>query len=854
VQPQFNPWTHRRIELDEVQPRVGVRCQPLTVHYGFRPSPPQEKKPFGVVFFWRRPTSYSAAPWLKNFLRLQAWHGPKQEPFHGRDRLQEVFKGFGRPAPPYNQPTQDAHDFLVARVEGPTDILVQFTIDTEDDHFLQAAHQHLEAGDGLPFELKVGFRIFDAQQPDHAEDDGIVLALNSARLPKFDDGFVGIDLGHATTSLAWMASAGGSSRAIRTLHAKGVASPPDCKEPSYLGALQENAPPAESNLLLTHVNTEGHPEPHELGWARWAIGVQPDEKQTESLFVSVKRMLAERRLAARPRRVVAYTKVAPAPADQRVEQEVAPHLPAELFFCRLFQRFREATRSDVRQFAVTYPTTFSRRELDQVREAAWHGWQRATEELAETPAPLEFNDLVTRHFPLALDEASAAGFFFLHRKVFERPHGLAAFRYLYRDGFNLLLFDCGGGTIDIGLLRAEVFDKPARVRISVVGRSGKRAFGGDNVTEAVFRLLKAQVAATLSQTGGAGVARLQPPVQAEEWPAWLQQNADAINQLLPTRFNPDHLQDETARRRRRLTQDLWATAERMKVRLGTEGAVSFVLAGNSPLDEHLSRTLSPQQKMQIEGRLRSIQVQRAQVDALVGHEVRDSIDRCNHLIADKLTRDGQEVHCVVAAGNGTRYPLFKEEMERHLAVPFLDERLEPFPAEEQANLKDAVAKGAVLALASRQQAGNVQVEFDETLCDRIPFDLAYRDRYHGQLIPLLHEHQPYNDLANGSEPLDVSLRDEADNVVLLYRRWPGEAAFWPYLVYRFDHPARDAVTVRYDAAERRFEVRSGSQPAELVMEIVEDMDEDRLMQTLASGSLGQAARAIYYSPVQRGTL
>src|SRR5262249_34564069 len=159
-----------------------------------------------------------------------------------------------------------------------------------------------------------------------------------------------------------------------------------------------------------------------------------------------------------------------------------------------------------------------------------------------------------------------------------------------------------------------------------------RSFGGDNITEAVFRLLKAQIAAQVSQLRR-GRAALQPPGKAEEFPAWLDRNAELINELVPTWFNPHDLQDDAARRRRAVNQDLGIASEEIKCKPGAEQAASFTLSSNSPLGQHFNRTLAAEEMMSLQGRLKSVQVQRGQVNALVGKDVLDSVERCNHLIA-----------------------------------------------------------------------------------------------------------------------------------------------------------------------------------------------------------------------------
>src|SRR5262249_43075890 len=152
-----------------------------------------------------------------------------------------------------------------------------------------------------------------------------------------------------------------------------------------------------------------------------------------------------------------------------------------------------------------------------------------------------------------------------------------------------------------------------------------------------------------------------------------------------------------ATRARALTLELWEMAEKIKHAFGQarDGAlpraVPLTLRRGGALAKFLDAALG-KDRAAFESRLRGVEGTREQVDALIRRPLLSSIERCNYLIREKLTRKrGEEAQWVVLAGNGGRYPLFLEEMTRRLAVPFLDERLERFSSEDQANLKYAVA-------------------------------------------------------------------------------------------------------------------------------------------------------------------
>src|SRR5262249_20269387 len=191
-----------------------------------------------------------------------------------------------------------------------------------------------------------------------------------------------------------------------------------------------------------------------------------------------------------------------------------------------------------RALAVTYPTTYSPRELEQLHEVVQRSWLRmqsrlqvpveGVEEIPDANAELEgyvrslqqqifsrgmgsngYDDPVIR---LMVDEASAASFFFLYRRIFEEPGGLPRFRFLYPRGLNLLLYDCGGGTADLALVQAG-FDPDAVdvLRITVSARSGLRGCGGDDITRATCRILKAKLGLKVAEARNRPIKLNFPP-------------------------------------------------------------------------------------------------------------------------------------------------------------------------------------------------------------------------------------------------------------------------------------------------------------------------------------------------------
>lgn len=868
---RVNPWLHTHVEILEAHQRVGLRCRSLTIRYSLR----TPGKPYALVFFWPRGEDYRVDPAAPSALDVRARHGEARVLFEGGKTqeqseieasaaaLTRVYTQFGRQREVPSLDEQYANHYRVAVVNGEQPIALEFRLDTDDIGFVQLAQAHEQA-------------VAEGKAPGRISQPVTVMALDEDRstyevrdiavefapgtYPPRDPGDLAIDLGNTNSAIVYLPVHADRSSEIEVLDVTGHPCP-ECPEDCTHSVLVPTAAAIDSNVRVTHaVLNDDRSLPADLGSVRWTIGAVQAEGDNNGLYMGVKRLLTSP--PGEKLRAKVFDGLVAGEGDPMIPMEVGPSVPAELFLCRLFQRFREARTENPDRFAITYPTTYSRSELEQIREAVFRGWLRAMEH--SPPADISRDDRVARHIPRMIDEASAGGFYFLFREVFEMPHGLARFRYLYPDGFNLLLYDCGGGTTDVAILRAEVTRdveekptarQPARpatpgrppaapaatpkegpkltIDVKVLGRSGERDFGGDNITEAIFRILKAKLALAMV----AATPALAPRVSGAKpvWPTDLaeledfliksERNRAYFNAVLRTTFNRNEYEDIDHARARRLTLELWAHAEEMKRSFGvlkengdlpqTQG---LSLSGNTPLHKVLQAA-----KVKDSGGA-VVEVHRDEVDALIGPNLRSSINRCNRLMYEKLTEPGYEIHRVVVAGKATLYPLFRDEVTAHLAVPFLHERLEWLDSEEkQADLKFAVAKGAVLALCKDRVAGNVKVKFDDKLPDRVPFHLAYWDDETKWFEPLLREGEEYEALVNGRElrvhpPVEGEKRD-SDKLVALYRRWPGDeigketdlmSGYKRYLTFRFEKGLRPPVRVIYLKDEHQFMVRDQS--------------------------------------------
>ncbi len=145
----------------------------------------------------------------------------------------------------------------------------------------------------------------------------------------------------------------------------------------------------------------------------------------------------------------------------------------------------------------------------------------------------------------------------------------------------MLLYDCGGGTTDIALVRAKVEGDRRTLRITVLRRSGVRTFGGDDITHrcAVCSRPKSRMPWPSTEKGPPPHAADfpgKPPEKGqngENWPARLENFIEDMAVLDPqdrscsTRTLPG--QDPTEDRLSAALA-LWRMGENLKLGLASE--------------------------------------------------------------------------------------------------------------------------------------------------------------------------------------------------------------------------------------------------------------------------------------------
>jgi len=645
-------------------------------------------------------------------------------------------------------------------------------------------------------------------------------------------GYVAVDLGNTGSMLAYMNEDGDDTTKISLLEIDKRfgkdAIPTAVRVTAY-------APPPANAATSTE---DAGPMPT----ADWVVGKDAMSSAEGALILGSKRLLSD------PRRGESHQVWL-----NGNKQSIPKVLPAELFLARIVQRFHESqtpprqiygprpvddlhlpapqTTFDEPQItnglAVTYPTTFSQREIHNLRRAVYSGWRRALGETRYKYPDEEMQQAIA----LLIDEASAAAMFFVYRDLLLGPGKARALPYLYPNGVNLLVYDCGGGTTDIALIHVFAVydaqhDRVGQLHIDVIGRTGHRAFGGDDVTAAVFSVLKLKAALKL-MPGNANPKPIDmpnPPTPAAVAEA-IHAKAAAIDALVLTRFNRAHLDRRNVRDQADAVLEMWREAENIKIALETKTQASphFQLAGSA-----MAAHLAAQRQMRIESvpqLLNGLVVTRDEVNEVIRKPVAVTFDRANGLIRRRLgplpkptkekptpladsspamarARKAGEVHRVYVLGNASRYPLVREGLEAELNVPFL-KGVDDIPGRmvfEPENLKGAVAKGGVAALRLQHIVEGVVVRFDNNLVSRLPFDIWLDDMGRNDQR-IYREGELYEELEEKSLPKpfrpegDTSV--ETGRTVKLKRQWPDEPAPMPYLTFRFPVAVEGPLLIRF---------------------------------------------------------
>lgn len=682
-------------------------------------------------------------------------------------------------------------EFVVVALRGASPLDMEIEVDT-DHPTLIAAAQRLTASRkqaaavGVPVPLDIDAFVVepDTKSVLSSRVDARLM-LSPMQEMRLFPGYAALDFGNTSTTLACSETNQPDFDVIQA---------------DVLDALADHPSPVLTALRITDIKPG--PSPTDFIAYESRIGHRAMEgREDEWLVLGAKRLLSDRRQAD----VDSGSNVV---ILNNTTHEVPPEDPAEVFIGRMLQGFFYHRQSIPEPLVVTCPTTFSDAEVTRLRRTVARAFHRVSGKNAASFR----QELIDARVPVVIDEASAAAFYFVYRDFISGPGRMPAFRYLYPEGMHMLLYDCGGGTTDLSLVRLEAADDE-HLQISVLGRAGHRTFGGDFITEQVFRLLKMKLAALRGE--------IPPPPAPAKLREFLDANRMAIDRAIPTSYDVRQIQNQSAIARRNTTLALWQVAERLKVRLSAAGvqAVTPEFSEQDLLNQ-VWRAVSPGEQVFPEESMAELKLQRREVDALIDPEIQRTIEYANDLVETCLGRrpvdEGKsagprpapgrevpEVHWVYLVGNASRYPRIREmllEDGEGLRVRYLKDRLARVSPED---FKNSVAKGAIVAMKLRTMAMGMTVSWDQQLVQRLPFDIVHVTLGKAGDRVLYPAGNLYQDL------LPKTIEIKADPVtgrpvvreVVLHRRWPGERRAEPYVIFRFPEPVDGPFLVTYDVDE-----------------------------------------------------
>jgi hypothetical protein len=684
-----------------------------------------------------------------------------------------------------------AKEFVVVALRGASPLDMEIEVDTDHPTLIAAAERHAAAkkkgaAGGVPVPLDIDAFVVE---PD---TKGVLSSRVDARLMlspmqpmRIFPGYAALDFGNTSTTLACSETNQPDFDVIQA---------------DVLDALADHPSPVLTALRITGITPGATPVDFTTYASRIGHGAM-DGREDEWLVLGAKRLLSDRREAD----VESESNVV---ILNNITHDVPPEDPAEVFIGRMLQGFFYHRQSIPEPIVVTCPTTFSDAEVNRLRRTVARAFHRVSGRNAGSFRP----ELIDARVPVVIDEASAAAFYFVYRDFISGPGRMPAFRYLYPEGMHMLLYDCGGGTTDLSLVRLEATDDE-HLKISVLGRAGHRTFGGDFITEQVFRLLKMKLAVLRGE--------IPPPPAPAKLREFLDTNRVIIDRAIPTTYDTRQIQNQAAIARRNTTLALWQVAERLKVRLSVAGvqAVTPEFSEQDLLNQ-VWRAVNPKEPSFPEESMAELKLQRREVDALIDPEILRTIEYANDLVEtclgdqpseagtshggqSRAGREIPEVHWVYLVGNASRYPRIREmllEEGQGLRVRYLKDRLARVSPED---FKNSVAKGAIVAMKLRTMAMGMTVSWDQQLVRRLPFDVVHVTLGKAGDRVLYPAGELYQDL------LPKTIEIKADPVtgrpvvreVVLHRRWPGERRAEPYVIFRFSEPVEGPQLVAYDTDE-----------------------------------------------------
>ena len=265
------------------------------------------------------------------------------------------------------------------------------------------------------------------------------------------------------------------------------------------------------------------------------------------------------------------------------------------------------TKSKITKCIVTYPTMFPSEQREDLKHAF------------ESIENIDTSKLIL------IDEASAASI----GTIFQGPGKTP------KDDYRLLVYDFGGGTIDIVL--SHVTRDGNKIKIEPLSYSGNQKFGGDDVTQVIVEFIIDELKQRI---------RTNNPDIPFDIPYHKQRT------IIQSSQNPRI--DKAALDN---TNHLYREAEKMKKELSEKQETISIFAG---LESKVGNDLSLVEKLT--NRESDVKISEQQLQSLIGTELKKTFADIDAMIEDN---DNHLPDTVILAGQSSKMPLVKKMMSSH---------------------------------------------------------------------------------------------------------------------------------------------------------------------------------------------
>jgi len=225
-----------------------------------------------------------------------------------------------------------------------------------------------------------------------------------------------------------------------------------------------------SVIFFTDVSNRLNPA--YLVGVRGKYQIKEQSSKVYSYFLSIKRLLGED---------VSFIVVDEHGAQQKWHvEDIAAFIIKEFI-----RKAEEELDQKITRVVATYPTLFSIDRKEAIKRAVQNALRMLGVKVDEKSVIID------------LDETSAAAFNYIYNNMlmdFGKVMGLK------ERSEQLLVFDFGGGTIDICLVDARITrNGKIKIETQLKGLSGEAYYAGDNVTLEIFKILKKRIAIKIAQ-------------------------------------------------------------------------------------------------------------------------------------------------------------------------------------------------------------------------------------------------------------------------------------------------------------------------------------------------------------------